>query len=108
MARVVGCARSGFGRGASLISSVLLRGVAIAFFVIVVRAAEIARRDLGERLPIGLARSFGVVGVSITSPDAGVFGACEVIGTVLPLIWVAATSIQLVRVRDAPVAYPAT
>ncbi len=107
MARVVGCARSGFGRGASLISSVLLRGVAIAFFVIVVRAAEIARRDLGERLPIGLARSFGVVGVSITSPDAGVFGACEVIGTVLPL-WVAATSIQLVRVRDAPVAYPAT
>lgn len=107
MARVVGCARSGFGRGASLISSVLLRGVAIAFFVIVVRAAEIARRDLGERLPIGLARSFSVVGVSITSPDAGVSGACEVIGTVLPL-WVAATSIQLVRVRDAPVAYPAT
>ncbi len=38
--------------------------------------------------------------VSITSPDAGVFGAFEVIGTILLLAWVTITSIRLLRARD--------
>jgi hypothetical protein len=43
--------------------------------------------------------------LSITSPDAGVFGAFEVIGTVLLLVWLAGTSIRLLR-ADAGAATP--
>ncbi len=40
--------------------------------------------------------------LSITSPDAGVFGACEVIGTLLLLAWLAVTSVRLLRGTDSP------
>ncbi len=165
-----------------LISSVLLIGAATAFFVFIVGTAEISRRSAGESLLVGLARSFGVVGIgvlivytaifaslaafihqvtdkeivyaifrsayaidssgdlffglfvatiavplaraglsgrwytrfaiftgalyalgslSITSPDAGIFGACEVIGTLLLLVWLAVTSIRLLRANPS-------
>lgn len=41
--------------------------------------------------------------LSITSPDGGIFGACEVLGALLFMLWTTVTSIRLLkRQRNQP------
>lgn len=71
-------------------------------------AVPLARVGLSGRWFTRFAIFTGVVyalgSLSITSPDAGVFGACEVIGTLLLLAWLAITSIRLLKTREGAAA----
>jgi hypothetical protein len=42
---------------------------------------------------------YAIGSLSITAPDTGPFGVCEIVGTLLLLIWIAVTSLRLLRVR---------
>ncbi len=58
-----------------LLSGVLLILASTAFLVFIVGAAEICRRDAGEGLLVGLARSAGILDIGVFVVYAAIFGS---------------------------------
>lgn len=80
-------------------SSDLFFGLFIATIAVPLAHAGLAGRWL-TRFAIFAGVLYAIGSLSITSPDTGPFGLCEILGTLLLLIWVATTSIRLLRMTE--------
>lgn len=87
-------------------ASDLFIGLFMAASAICLAGAGLAGRWLTRFSVLG-GTLYALGSLSITSPNAGAFGACEILGALAFMIWVVITSIRLLRRAKAPETSPA-